>query len=134
VNAMSAAELGLLDETMSKVFYPERQQKDGDGNVVYLYSLLKITLCFGPPTAGPPCCGTIGIMVILPLNPSYPNFRWTCVRDILSSEPECKVRIVEYEQSEPGVQICHRYAMCRNTAISSFAVGLLHTNIAFNFP
>ena len=30
---MSAAELGLLDETMCKVFDPERQQKDGDGNV-----------------------------------------------------------------------------------------------------
>jgi len=33
VNAMSAAELGLLDETMCKVFDPERQQKDLDGNV-----------------------------------------------------------------------------------------------------
>jgi len=33
VNAMSAAELGLLDETMCKVFDPERQQKDSGGNI-----------------------------------------------------------------------------------------------------
>ena len=31
VNAMSNAELGLLDETMSKVFDPDRQQRDSNG-------------------------------------------------------------------------------------------------------
>ena len=34
VNAMSAADLGLLDETMSKIFDPEKNRKDADGNVM----------------------------------------------------------------------------------------------------
>ena len=55
VNAMSAAELGLLDETMRKIFDPEEKLKDGNGTVKPFGG--KVMVFLGDSAQLRPVCG-----------------------------------------------------------------------------